>query len=170
MRDKIYWIPGPWPGRLAILPRPRGGDWLGDETRAWRAAGVDAVVSLLEPQEEAELDLVHESEASTASGLAFLSFPIPDRSVPDGREAVATLAAQLSDALRVGKNVGVHCRQGIGRSALIAAATLISAGEDMDTALRTIAHSRGMTVPETEEQRRWISEFAAWSTSPTDPA
>ena len=57
MRDKIFWIPGPWRGRLAILPRPRAGDWLDDETRAWRAAVVQVIVSLLEPQEEIELDL-----------------------------------------------------------------------------------------------------------------
>ena len=166
MRDKIFWIPGPWPGRLAILPRPRGGDWLDDETRAWRKAGVGAVVSLLEPQEEAELDLARESESATASGLAFLSFPISDRGVPGTREAVAAFATQLAGTLRAGTNVGVHCRQGIGRSALIAAVTLISAGEEIDSALRTIAHSRGVAVPETEEQRRWIADFAAWSSSP----
>jgi protein-tyrosine phosphatase len=165
MRDKIFWIAGPWRGRLAILPRPRGGDWLDDETRAWRRAGVHMVVSLLEPEEETELELSREAESATASGLAFVSFPTSDRGVPSSREAVATLTTQLADALRSGNNVAVHCRQGIGRSALIAAATLISAGQDVDSALQSIAHSRGVAVPETEEQRRWISEFASWFAS-----
>src|SRR4051794_18897663 len=31
MRSELFWIPVPFPGRLAIAPRPRGGDWLGDE-------------------------------------------------------------------------------------------------------------------------------------------
>ena len=162
MRDKLYWISGPWPGRLAILPRPRGGDWLDGETRAWRQAGVNVAVSLLEPHEAAELELAREPESVTASGLAFVSFPTPDRGVPESREAVAGLVMRLSDVLRSGKNVGVHCRQGIGRSALIAAATLISAGEDIDAALRSIAHSRGVSVPETLEQQLWLSDFAAW--------
>src|SRR6476620_4583045 len=60
MRADIYWIPGPWPGRLGIAPRPRGGDWLADEVKAWRAAGVDVVTSLLTPEEVAELGLQEE--------------------------------------------------------------------------------------------------------------
>jgi protein-tyrosine phosphatase len=162
MPDKIFWIPGPWRGRLAILPRPRGGDWLDDETRAWRKAGLHMVVSLLEPEEETELELGREAESATASGLAFVSFPTSDRGVPSSRQAVVMLTTRLADALRTGNNVAVHCRQGIGRSAVIAAATLISAGEDIDSALESIAHARGVAVPETEEQRRWISEFASW--------
>ena len=48
MPTKVFWVDGPWRGRLGILPRPRGGDWLRDETMAWREAGLDVVVSLLE--------------------------------------------------------------------------------------------------------------------------
>jgi len=162
MPDKLYWISAPWSGRLAILPRPRGGDWLDDATRAWREAGVNVVVSLLERHEAIELDLAREAESATANGLAFLSFPMPDRGVPESREAVAALVTRLSDALRAGKNVGVHCRQGIGRSALIAVATLISAGEDVGAALLRVGHSRGVPVPETHDQHRWISDFAVW--------
>jgi hypothetical protein len=55
MQANMFWVAGPWRGRLGIVPRPRGGDWLGDETSAWREAGIDLVVSLLEPEEEAQL-------------------------------------------------------------------------------------------------------------------
>ena len=34
-------------GRLAIMARPRAGDWLEDEISGWRAQGVEIVVSLL---------------------------------------------------------------------------------------------------------------------------
>lgn len=162
MRGNVFWIAGPWRGRLAIMPRPRGGDWLDDETRNWREAGVDVVVSLMEPSEETELDLATEAASATASGLEFRSFPIPDRGVPNSQEAVAELTAQLSDALHTGKNVALHCRQGIGRSALIAAAALVAAGEDANAALESITRSRGFPVPETDEQRRWVSGFASW--------
>lgn len=39
MSDGSYWIPGPWPGRLGIVPRPRGGDWFEDEMRRLQLAG-----------------------------------------------------------------------------------------------------------------------------------
>src|SRR5438105_5536065 len=103
MAAKIFWVTGPWRGRLGIVPRPRGAEWLDDETRAWREAGIDVVVSLLEPDEEADLDLTGESTSSTVSGLAFRAFPIPDRSVPSSPEAAAKLADQIVDALRSGK-------------------------------------------------------------------
>lgn len=162
MAAKVFWITGPWRGRLGIVPRPRGEDWLDDETRAWREAGIDVVVSLLEPDEAAELALTGESISSAASGLDFRSFPIPDRSVPSSREAVAQLADEIVDALHAGKSVAVHCRQSIGRSALIAAAALISSGQSVETAIDTIRRSRGFEVPETHAQRQWLSDFSSW--------
>lgn len=165
MAAQVFWIPGPWRGRLGIVPRPRGAEWLADETRAWREAGIDVVVSLLEPDEEVDLDLTGESSSSTASGIDFRSFPIPDRSVPKSREAMAELADQIVDALRSGKTVAVHCRQGIGRSAMIAAAALISGGLNAETAVNAIRQSRGLEVPETPAQRRWISDFSSWLSS-----
>ena len=46
-----YWIDTRADGRIAILPRPRGGDWLDDEVRDWSRAGLNIVVSLLTSDE-----------------------------------------------------------------------------------------------------------------------
>lgn len=165
MHAKVFWVAGPWRGRLGILPRPRGGDWLRDETTAWREAGVDLVVSLLEPEEEVQLVLEGEAAAAAASGIDFRPFPIPDRGVPASRESVAALASEIVDALDTGKNVAVHCRQGIGRSGLIVGGVLMTAGRDLGTALKAIRESRGFEVPETEEQQQWLSDFASWLVS-----
>lgn len=162
MAAKVFWVAGPWRGRLGILPRPRGGDWLGDETRAWREAGIDVVVSLLEFEEQAQLVLEGEAAAAAATGIEFRPFPIPDRGVPASRESVADLARGIVDALETGRNVAVHCRQGIGRSALIVAGVLMAAGKDSKSALKTIEESRGVEVPETQEQRQWLKDFASW--------
>jgi hypothetical protein len=51
MNPDLFWIPGPWRGRLAVVMRPRGGDRLEDEADAWRRAGLDVIVSLLEKDE-----------------------------------------------------------------------------------------------------------------------
>jgi protein-tyrosine phosphatase len=162
MRANVFWVAGSWPGRLGILARPRGGDWLGDETKSWREAGVDVVVSLLEPEEEAQLALEGEAAAAAASGVEFRPFPIPDRGVPRSRESVAAVVSGILDALEAGRNVAVHCRQGIGRSALVVGGVLVAAGQNFNTALKTIKKSRGVEVPETEEQRQWLRDFASW--------
>jgi protein-tyrosine phosphatase len=135
---------------------------LADETAAWRAAGIDVLVSLLEAEEEVQLVLDGEAAAAAASGIDFRAFPIPDRGVPASRDLVAELADDIIDALDTGKNVAVHCRQGIGRSGLIVAGVLVAAGKDVPGALRTIKESRGLDVPETDEQRHWLREFSSW--------
>jgi protein-tyrosine phosphatase len=162
MPAKVFWVAGPWRGRLGILPRPRGGDWLVDDTSAWRQAGIDVVVSLLEPEEEAQLVLEGEAAAAAVSGIDFRPLPIPDRGVPTSRESVVELANEILDALEAGRNVAVHCRQGIGRSGMIVGGVLVAAGTDLGAALKTIKESRGLEVPETEEQRRWLGDFASW--------
>jgi hypothetical protein len=73
MRAELYWIADVPQGRLAIMPRPRSGDWLPDEITSWRQAGLDVVVSLLQPEEVAELGLEAEPELCRTAGLVFNS-------------------------------------------------------------------------------------------------
>jgi protein-tyrosine phosphatase len=167
MTAAMYPIPGPWRGRLLIVPRPRGGDWLADEVAAWRRAGVDVIVSLLTPEETDDLGIADEEAACRANGVDFLSFPIPDRGVPASRSAALDLLHQLNAALADGKTVAVHCRQGIGRSALMAAGLLILAGTDAESAIQNVSAARALPVPETDEQRNWIMRIAGQSQSHT---
>lgn len=161
MWTNLHWINGPWPGRLAVAARPRGGDWLDEEIRAWRQAGVDAVVSLLTPDEERDLDLESEQREVRRRGMKFISLPIPDRQVPSSQSAVGATLEEVDTSLSSGRNVVIHCRQGIGRSGLIAACLLIAKGLSSGAALESVSAARGVPVPETEEQRRWIDRFAA---------
>jgi protein-tyrosine phosphatase len=135
---------------------------LDDEIAAWSEAGIDVVVSLLEPEEEAQLALEGEAAAAGAHGIDFRSFPIPDRGVPASRESVAQLADDVIEVLDSGRNVAVHCRQGIGRSGLIVGSVLLAAGKDLGAALEAIKESRGVSVPETEEQHQWLGALAPW--------
>jgi len=160
MKSSIYWIEGPWKGRLAIVPRPRGGDWLEDEAAAWKQQGVNTVVSTLTDDEIEDFDLHRESAASEQHGVEFLAYPIPDRGVPASMKAASALLGGLEKKLSNGKNIVIHCRQGIGRSAVLAASLLILAGLDVDTAVQRVAAARGCPVPETQEQRDWVRRFA----------
>lgn len=162
MRANVFWVAGPWQGRLGIVPRPRGGDWLSDEMSAWHEAGVDVAVSLLEPPEAVQLGLEGEATEAAAAGVELWAHPIQDRGVPPSREAVAALFDKIINALAGGRNVAVHCRQGIGRSGLVAAGVLVAGGTSLAEALRVIKESRGVEVPETPEQRRWLTELSEW--------
>ena len=161
MQTELYWIDGPWPGRLAIAARPRGGDWLEDEMQGWSRMGVNTVVSLLTADEEEDLDLAGERETAAARGMQFISLPRPDRQVPVSNSEVMSALQQIESDLSSGDSVVVHCRQGIGRSGLIACALLIAKRLDPTHAVQRISRARGAPVPETKEQRDWIDPYAA---------
>jgi protein tyrosine/serine phosphatase len=160
MKPNIYWIPGPWVGKLAILGRPRGGDWLTDEVEGWCDAGVQVVVSLLSEEETRELGLADEARLIEANGLNFISFPINDYDVPTSEGAVRQLVNDLEELLAQGQNVGIHCRAGVGRSSLVAACLFVDYGEDTEISFQQIGTARGLAVPDTVAQREWVSEFA----------
>ncbi len=160
MNKGPYWIPTESPGRLAIVHRPRGGDWLKDDTKTWSEAGLTTVVSLLEPQEADSLGLKDEARFCQEIGLDYLSFPIPDRETPVSQKSTMELVQKLDKKLETGETIGVHCRQGIGRAPLIAACLLIETGVDVKKALQRIRVARRFEVPETLEQLEWIEKFA----------
>jgi hypothetical protein len=160
MRAELYGIEGPWPGRLAIMPRPRGGDWLEDEIRGWRRSGVDVVLSPLTPEEQAELGLSEEGRLCRVIGIELLAFPIADRGVPPSAAAFSDLLTRLAEQLANGKGVAVHCRQGIGRAPLVALGLLFLSGVEPAVAMPRVGSARGCPVPETPDQRRWIADFA----------
>ncbi|HEY4424018.1 MAG TPA: dual specificity protein phosphatase family protein [Pyrinomonadaceae bacterium] len=160
MKPDVYWIEGPWRGKLAILARPRGEDWLEDEIEGWKEADIGLVVSLLTSAEESELGLTSEAEIVKRTGITYITFPIADYSVPASKIPMQQLAAQLNDQLSRGTCIGVHCRQGIGRSSLVAACVLVTSGESPQSAFEHIERARGRSVPDTAEQKRWVISFA----------
>jgi protein-tyrosine phosphatase len=161
MFTELFRIEGPWPGHLAISARPRGGDWLPEEMRGWRRAGIDIVVSLLMPEEALDLDLEEEKFSSEANGIEFYSFPIVDRSIPKSGVDIHRFLEEIDSKLSVGKNVVIHCRQGIGRAGLMAATLLTERGLSSEEAIRLVSAARRVPIPETDEQRLWIDSFAA---------
>lgn len=151
MKAEVYWV---LPDRLAILSRPRAGDWLEDEIRSLSTQGVQFLVTLLTPAEEVELGLSDEIVLAEKHGMEFMRYPIPDRGVPRSPELFAETIRDLADS---GKPVGVHCRAGIGRSAIAAAGIMARLGHDLDDSLKLIGDTRGVRVPDTDEQRQWLT-------------
>jgi len=161
MWTELHWVAGPWAGKLALAPRPRGGDWLPDELAHWKAAGVDGVLSLLEPAEARDLELQAESAEAAKAGLEYWSLPLPDRGVPQSEAGFVRTLARVERALSSGNNVVVHCRQGVGRTGLVAACLLTAKEHSPEAAIARISAARGVPVPDTDSQKAWIMSFAA---------
>jgi protein-tyrosine phosphatase len=116
---------------------------------------------LLEKEEAAQLELAREGPAAESQSVHFISFPIPDRGVPVSTQAALSLLRNIAESLEEGKNVAVHCRQGIGRSGLIAAGVLMTSGIGVEKAIEIVSAARGQTVPETPAQVQWIHQLPA---------
>lgn len=124
--------------------------------RALKGEGFDVVVSLLMQDEAEHFGLAREGDLSRMQGLKFLSFPIPDLAVPDSSGAAREFIGTVHRALTAGKKIAIHCRQGIGRSGLVASSLLVMSGVDPEAAFRRVSVARGLSVPETHEQRDWV--------------
>lgn len=154
-----YWIETGIPAKLAIMPRPRGGDWLEGEIRKLKREGAHVIVSLLTPDEAYELALEHEQAACSGFGLLFRNFPIPDREVPQSPEAFLAFLETLHNDLLKGRSIVAHCFAGIGRSSLLLASLLRREGLSADDAFRRITQARRALVPDTPEQLRFVENL-----------
>jgi protein-tyrosine phosphatase len=155
----VYWIPTSEPGRLGIMPRPRGNDWLKAEIKSLADQKVDILISALSDYEINELGLHEEAAMCNKHKIEFRAFPISDRTAPllvdRGAELVKTIYAEMSE----GKSVVIHCRLGIGRSGMLCAGTLIAGGENAARALARVSEARGTEVPDTPEQKIWLARL-----------
>jgi protein-tyrosine phosphatase len=163
----LYRIPVSPPGRLSVMPRPRGHDQLNDEMAALRGAGVDVLVCLQPAAEREMAGLAEEPAAAVRAGMEFHVFPIVDFGVPDHAK-VTPLLDTLTLRLKAGRHVVVHCYGGVGRSSLIAGALLVRLGTSAEQAWQIIAQARGCPVPETDAQRQWLSLYSSGDVAGTD--
>lgn len=160
MIAEVFWTKGKFPGRIALIPRPRGGEWLEDEINALATAGLDVIVSMLDAEETQNFNLGREAEFCEKNEIEFIAFPVADRGVPNLDQTFWQLTERLKKFLSEGENVGIHCRQSIGRAPLLAAVLMSLFGVNPTEAFQELSFVRGVQVPETREQKVWMEKFA----------
>jgi hypothetical protein len=166
--EEIFWIEQPGDGsphtvapRLAIVLRPRGGQFLRGELIKFKEAGIRILVSLMEGKEAIDFGLAEEPALAEEVGLMFLPFPMRDRSVPRDPNSFRGFVQDLAGRLKAGRAVGIHCQGSIGRATVTAACTLIHLGWKPSAALAAVHEARGCMVPDTQEQEDWILSYKA---------
>lgn len=159
MHTKLYWLyKSRNNARLAIMARPRGNEWLEDEIVHFKKQDIGVIVSLLESSEIAELGLKDEEALCIKHGIVYINFPIPDRDIPQSKEKVEVLISGLIAKLDEGVSIAIHCRMGIGRSSIIAAAVLLKEGGKPDDIIQHVSKIRGVNVPDTNQQLEWFKK------------
>jgi len=162
MLPTIYWVRDLERVRLAVVTRPDPAFGLHLQMQALREGGLDVLVSMLQGREAARLGLAREASVAEQVGLAFHNLPTDDFGVPASFDNAGALIGAVAADIEAGRAVGVHCYAGRGRSPLFAASVLVQLGMEPEAAIVSVSQARGRRIPETEAQRQWVIDFAAW--------
>ncbi len=123
---------------------------------------VGLLVSLLEAHEYRLLGIRHLVSRAKAHGMAVRRFPIRDVDAPppSAMSRFLSLIRAILEEARAGRTVVIHCRGGLGRSGLVAAACLVALGHEPEDAIRHVRTIRPGAV-EAPVQERWVDAVAA---------
>ncbi|MDE2847703.1 MAG: ADP-ribosylglycohydrolase family protein [Gemmatimonadota bacterium] len=125
--------------------------------------GATAVVSLITREEIRDLEVQDLSRAVADRHMEWWHLPIPDGQPPgpEFEKAWVHAGAAIRDRLRLGFDVLVHCKGGLGRAGTVAARLLVEFCERPDVAIRRVREARSKNALETREQERHVHQCEA---------
>ncbi|WP_071000062.1 cyclin-dependent kinase inhibitor 3 family protein [Methylobacterium sp. C1] len=131
------------------------------DVRAIRDWGASSVLTLIEPHEFDLLSVKRLPDAVGDAGMVWHHAPIPDGSVPGPAFEAAwrTIGSSISEQLRTGGAVVLHCRGGLGRAGMIAAMLMVMLDEDPRQAIERVRSIRPGAI-ETTDQLNYVVEWS----------
>ena len=164
--------PGDGYGRIGITlcpgktdPKGRSGAWARDldtDLDAIQRWGATAVVTLVEKQELDMLEVHGLPERVRDRYMEWWHLPIQDGKSPPAQgfeDKWAVAGEALRDRLRLGFDVLVHCRGGLGRAGTVAARLLVELGAGPGDAMLRVREVRPGAL-ETEDQEDHVGQCA----------
>lgn len=123
------------------------------------AAGVRALILLVEDHELARWGDPAIVDIADARGLRVERWPMPDGTAPATVAAMEEILASI-DRAREDGDVAVACMGGVGRTGTVAACALVAAGWPAEAAVAEVRRVRHPTAVETIEQITFVDAFA----------
>jgi protein-tyrosine phosphatase len=114
------------------------------DVRAIREWGASVVVTLIDDNEIEALQVRDLGATLAAQGLRWLHLPIRNRALPgpEFEEQWSRAGKELRAILEEGGRILLHCREGVGRTGIIAARLLIEMGVATAEAVRAVRKAR----------------------------
>ena len=165
--------PGEGHGRIGVTlcpgktdPAGLSGPWARDldtDLDAVQRWGATAVVSLITGEELDLLSVRGLPGAVRDRHMEWWHAPIPDGRPPgpEFEDAWAVAGEAVRDRLRLGFDVLVHCRGGLGRAGTVAARLLVELGASPDDAVRRVREARSPLAIETTLQEAHVARCSA---------
>ena len=129
-----------------------------DAIRGW---GASAVITLITDEEIDHLGVRDIQEAVRDRHMEWWHAPVPDGMPPGAHfeEAWTVSGEAIRDRLRLGFDVLVHCKGGLGRAGTVAARLLVELGERPDEVIRRVREVRPGAI-ENEAQEAHVAACA----------
>ena len=162
--------PGDGHGRIGITLCPGKGDpagmtgpwarYLDTDLDAIERWGATAVLSLITDEEFDALSVRGLPGAVRDRHMEWLHAPIPDGCPPgrDFEKAWTVVGEAMRDRLRLGFDVLIHCRGGLGRAGTVAARLLVELGASPEEAIRRVRDARSPYAIETAAQEAHVAQ------------
>lgn len=160
---------------MTIAPGMRGGAGNGsldrnleqDLTRLRDRYHTHVLVTLLERgqflrDEFSELGITDLLVRAHRAGIDTEWTALPDGSVPVSLEQLHQLVERILTLVRAGRNVVIHCRDGLGRTGLVASCCLTALGASVDEAVSIVQKVRPHTMELTQQQQCLRSFDELW--------
>lgn len=145
-------------GTLFLGPVPKDDE----AVRTIAKSGIDAVLCLATSEELSDHGMANMQDMFLHHALSWTHFPIQDFDIPSEADTKAWSALEtiLSERLKTGGRILIHCRAGFGRSGMIAARLLMACGSMPDDAVKMVRDARPGTI-ETPAQLDWARNAGA---------
>ena len=157
-----YWVV---PGQVLAGEYPAGPDPDKTRERLQRLldAGIECFIDLTQPEE------LPPYQDSLPSGIDYVRRPIQDHALPGSPDQMTRVLESITESLRAGRPVYVHCRAGIGRTGTAMGCLLVERGFNGEQALEELNHlwqkcKRSVSwpfIPETDEQASYVRNWSA---------
>ncbi|MDB4837402.1 tyrosine-protein phosphatase [Marinomonas sp.] len=119
--------------------------------RTLKAAGADAIISLLPNSELTKLNVTELGVETAQQNMSWYQLPIEDDQAPEQPffDAFESFKDELLEHLKSQKTMVIHCRGGTGRTGLMAAILLLESGYQWERAKTLIqsARPKSLTIP-----------------------
>lgn len=156
---KIFKIPTKLEGQIFVFPAPSIGTVDNFAIEYLKEASIQCVVNLISDAEWLEFQGEKQQVLYAENAVDYIHYPIQDYGVPRDNNSFLKLVQTLHGYLTNGKNIGIHCVGGIGRSGLLAAALLYNQDFELNTLFEYMSVYRGKRMPDTTKQISWFREY-----------